>query len=253
MGSFLLTNCNQQSKKYRIIHYNAVLMKKHMPKLDIAALYSNFNVPVTREDCGAMCSPHNPTGKPFCCDICQAVPVAYRQEWDYLTSHSDMWHEWRGDECASEPVNPESLRSETPEHLILLACRGPEFCNREYRATSCRQFPFFPYVTSDFCFIGLSYYWDFEPVCWVISHLDRVTMEYRREFMDTFDRVFNQWPDEFESYVAMSEEAREFFAGQNRHFPVLHRNGGLYSVNPFDEQIKELSIKEFTRFGPYSI
>ncbi len=200
-----------------------------------------------------MCSPHNPSGKPFCCDICQAVPVAYRQEWDFLSLHSDLWHEWRGDEYENEPVDPESLRSLTPDHLLLLACRGPEYCQREFRATSCRQFPFFPYITSDYRFIGLAYYWDFEPTCWVISHLDRVTAQYRQEFIDTYDRLFDIWPDEFDSYIAMSEEAREFFSGQKRRFPVLHRNGGIYRISPGNEKMTRTAPEELRRFGVYSM
>ena len=227
-------------------------MSAYIPVLDIPSLYKGFNIPITREDCGKMCSPHNPSGKPFCCDICQAVPVAYRQEWDYLSSHTDLWHEWRGDECASEPVTPDVIRADTPDHLKLLACKGPDQCQREYRATSCRQFPFFPYVTSEFRFIGLAYYWDFKSTCWVISHLDRVTDEYRREFIATYDDLFNRWPDEFESYAAKSEEAREFFSGKKRRIVLLHRNGGIYAISPVSERLQKIDPGKLRRFGPYS-
>lgn len=143
------------------------------------------------------------------------------------------------------------MRSETPDHLVLLACSGPEHCQRNYRATSCRQFPFFPYVTDNYRFIGLTYYWDFEPYCWVLSHLDRVTDTYRREFIATFDEIFNLWPDEFESYAAMSEEAREYFSGQNRRIPLLHRNGGLYLLSPGDERLRKTGFDKLRTFGPY--
>ncbi len=226
-------------------------MSAYIPHLDIPSFYKGFNVPITSEDCGKECAPFNPTGKPFCCDICQAVPVAYRQEWDYLSAHTDLWREWRGDECTGEPVNPEEIRADTPEHLMLLACKGPHACQREYRASSCRQFPFFPYITSNFRFIGLAYYWDFESQCWVISHLDRVTDEYRREFISTYDEIFNLWPDEFESYLALSEEMREFYSTKKRRFPVLHRNGGIFSVSPDSERLQRFSLEQVRRFGPY--
>ncbi|GAP21589.1 hypothetical protein [Leptolinea tardivitalis] len=226
-------------------------MGAFIPKLDVASFYQHFDVPITREDCGALCSPHNPSGKPFCCDICRAVPVAYRQEWDYLSANTDQWHEWRGDECTEEPVNPKEMRAETPEHLLLLACKGPQACQRQYRASSCRQFPFFPYVTDNYRFIGLAYYWDFEPTCWIISHLDRVTDEYRREFVNTYDEIFNIWPDEFESYAAMSEEMRDFFKEQHRRFPVLHRNGRTVLVSPVSERLQYISVARLRRFGPY--
>ena len=154
-------------------------MSDYTPNLDVRKLYDHFDKPVTDFDCGQKCAPFNPTGKPFCCDICQAVPVAYKQEWQYLLQHTDIWHLWRGDECPEDPSDPADLLEETPEHLLLLACKGPAHCQREYRSSSCRQFPFFPYVSSDYSFIGLAYEWYFEPTCWVISHLDNVSPDYR--------------------------------------------------------------------------
>lgn len=226
-------------------------MCEFVPKLDMAAIYKSFDTPVTVEDCGRMCAPFNPNGKPFCCDICRAVPVAYLQEWTYLSENTDLWHEWRGDECQEEPVDPEEMRSETPEHLTLLACKGPSECQRNFRATSCRQFPFFPYVTDNYRFIGLAYYWDFEPYCWVLSHLDRVTETYRREFISMYDEIFNLWPDEFYSYAAISVEVREFFTEQNRRIPLIHRNGGLYLISPGNERLYKTTCDKLRKFGPY--
>jgi hypothetical protein len=218
---------------------------------DIRSFYDHFNAPVTGLDCGAKCAPFNPSGKPFCCDICQAVPVAYQQEWDYLKSRTDLWHEWRGDECVSDIVNPDELKKDAPEHLFLLACKGPAFCEREYRASSCRQFPFFPYITSKYRFIGLAYYWDFEPTCWVLSNLGEVMDDYRQSFISIFDEIFNYRFDEYESYAAISDEMREFFRGQKRRFPVLHRNGGIYLVSPESERITRTSANQLPRFGVY--
>ena len=49
---------------------------------DIRSLYDGFNYPIAEPDCGKKCAPYNPSGKPFCCDICQAVPAAYkRADW----------------------------------------------------------------------------------------------------------------------------------------------------------------------------
>ncbi|HEX7556528.1 MAG TPA: hypothetical protein VF338_07870 [Leptolinea sp.] len=226
-------------------------MHSHVPRLDIRFFYDGFDFPVTRQDCGVQCAPYNPTGKPFCCDICQAIPVAYHQEWEYLSTHTDLWHKWRGDECASDPLNPAEIRADTPEHLELIACKGPAFCQREYRASSCRQFPFFPYVTSNYRFIGLAYYREYASSCWVISNLDQVTMNFRQAFIGTYDEIFNLWPDEFESYAAASAEMRDFFADQRRRFPLLHRNGGDYDVSPNSGRLRRINLKQLSKFGPY--
>ena len=194
---------------------------KIIPRINIRKIYDRFNAPVTAIDCGTKCAPHNPSGLPFCCDICQAVPAVYRQEWEYLQPNTDLWHEWRGDECSTDPASPEDLRAQTPEHMLLLACKGPAHCQRDFRAVSCRQFPFFPYITSDDRFIGLAYEWAFESTGWVISNLREVTDTYRREFIQTYDSLFDRWEEEFDSYAILSEQMRERFAALKRRIPIL--------------------------------
>lgn len=222
------------------------------PLSDPRRLYDGFDAPIAGLDCGQKCAPHNPSGKPFCCDICQAVPAAYREEWAYLEPHTDLWHVWRGDECAvnAGPATPD-LRAETPENMLLLACLGPTACQRPYRALSCRQFPFFPYVTADYRFLGLAYDWEFEAVCWVISHLGQVTETYRREFIETHDRLFAFSQEIFESYALHSERMREAFAAQRRRIPILHRNGRAYLLSPTSERLVKVPVENLPRFGPY--
>lgn len=226
-------------------------MDRFTPRLDIRALYGRFNAPVTEFDCGQKCAPHNPSGKPFCCDICHAVPAAYKQEWDYLRRSTDLWKPWQGNECPADSTDPDELRAETPRHMLLLACKGPADCQRDFRALSCRQFPFFPYVTSDYRFIGLAYEWVFEPVCWVISNLGAVTDTFRHEFVRVYDDLFARWQAEFDSYAALSEQMREHFSAQKRRIPILHRNGGYYLLSPSSERLRRVSVDHFSRFGPY--
>jgi hypothetical protein len=226
-------------------------MTEMIPQLNLRWLYDRFNAPVTAIDCGTKCAPHNPSGKPLCCDICQAVPAAYRQEWQYLQANTDLWHAWRGDECPEDNTDPDELRAETPETMLLLACKGPAYCQRDFRALSCRQFPFFPYVTSEYRFIGLAYEWAFESSCWVISNLAAVTETYRREFIQLYDQIFALWQDEFDSYAALSEEMREHFAMQKRRIPILHRNGGNYLLSPKSERLQRAQLETLRRFGPY--
>lgn len=226
-------------------------MPEHTPNLDIRSLYDAFDTPVTEFDCGQKCAPFNSNGKPFCCDICHAVPVAYKQEWKYLQPRTDLWHLWHGDECPTDPADPVKLAEETPGHLLLLACKGPALCQRQYRSTSCRQFPFFPYVTEDYRFIGLAYEWEFENTCWVISHLDTVSEKYRREFVKFYDDMFCIWPDEFESYAALSEDMRAAFAEKKRRIPILHRNGGLYLLSPASERLARTGFSLIKKHGLY--
>jgi hypothetical protein len=219
----------------------------------IRDLYAGFSVPVTAQDCGQMCAPHNPSGKPFCCDICHAVPAAYKSEWNTLRTETDLWHPWRENECPeADHISQEAhLRSETPLGMRLLACLGPRACQRENRLLSCRQFPFFPYVTSDYRFLGLVYDWEFEPTCWVISNLGLVTAAYRQQFVETFDQLFAWFQDVFDSYATRSEELRSYFAGKRRRIPLLHREGGFHLLSPNSERIQPVEPSQLPKFGPF--
>ncbi len=223
-----------------------------MPLLPVRSLYDSFDAPVTPFDCGALCRVHNPTGKPFCCDICHAVPAVYAQEWAYLAPRTDLWHVWRGDECPTPPEAVDELRAQTPDSMILLACLGPAHCQRPYRSISCREFPFFPYLHSDGRFLGLAVEWEYEPTCWVISHLQSVTPQYRREFVAFYDRLFAVWDDEMEAYAARSEELREHYAALRRRAPLLHRNGADYWLSPTSERLTKLPAgRAFPTHGVY--
>jgi hypothetical protein len=221
---------------------------------DIHDLYANFDAPISGLDCGQMCAPHNPTGKPFCCDICVAVPAAHTSEWKALEPATNLWHPWRGDECAADQppaAEQTQLKASLPDGMILLACLGPQACQRPYRLLSCRQFPFFPYVSSDYRFLGLSYYWEFENTCWVISNLAQVSDTYRQQFIQTYDRLFALFQDEFDNYAARSEEMREHFAARRCRIPLLHRNSGFHLVSPASERMQRVDPSKLPQFQPY--
>ena len=218
-------------------------------KDEIRALYAGFNLPISAVDCGQKCAPHNPSGIPFCCDICEAVPAAYESEWAALQKTTKLWHRYRGDECVAQP---EALDEDVlPEGMLLLACLGAHACERENRLMSCRQFPFFPYVSSDYEFLGLAYDWEFEEKCWVISNLTQVTDVYREEFVRTFDGIFALFQDEFDSYAIRSEEMRDVFAEQQRGFVIVLRGGGLGMIDPLEEGITPLEAEQAPAFGAY--
>lgn len=224
---------------------------ERFPRLDFRAAYDRFDALVVPGDCGELCAPHNPSGKPFCCDICQAVPSAYLQEWAYLEAHTDLWHPWRGDECAENPEDPAKLAADTPESMLLLACLGPARCQREYRSLSCRQFPFFPYITSDYGFLGLAYNWEFEDTCWVISHLDMVSPAYRQAFVQFYDDFFSTWPQELDHYANRSEQMRTHFIAHKRSISLLHREGGCALLRPLNERVRRVDPERLPRYGVY--
>lgn len=222
---------------------------------EIRDFYARFNAPVAELDCGMRCAPHNEGGKPFCCDICHAVPTGYVSEWVFLQENTDLWHEWKAEQCTDTPEEAAAevarLSVEIPDSMVLMECLGPDQCQRDYRALTCRQFPFFPYIDSQGEILGLSYYWEYEEVCWVMSNLQVVTEEYIRQFLEAFEFLFERMPEEFENYKVHSEVMRDEFNEKRRAIPLLHRNGYAYKISTHNERMRRVPVDSFSKHGPY--
>jgi hypothetical protein len=229
-----------------------------MPDLhpqDFAGLYARFHSPITALDCGSRCAPYNEKGVPFCCDIHHAVPSAYQAEWEFLQANTGLWRPWEADEF-EEPARQAAiarLQAQTPEGQVLIACLGHTRCQRGFRSLTCRAFPFFPYLSHEGDFLGMSYYWEYEDRCWVISHLEQVTPEYRREFLAAYDLVFERQPQERENFHRHSAVMRRIFDRRRRAIPLLHRNGGAYKITPFNGRLRRVPVESLPLFGPYKI
>jgi hypothetical protein len=224
---------------------------------EIRQLYAGFDAPIAAFDCGKKCSPYNDGGKPFCCDICVAVPTLYQSEWNYVRTNTDLWFEWKAESCtatseeAAEEVT--RLKTDTPDSMVLAECLGPSQCQRNYRGLTCRQFPFFPYIDSQGKLLGLSYYWEYEEQCWVISNLHVVSQEYQRQFLAAFEFIFNRIPDEIENYRYHSEVMRDTYNEKRRAIPLLHRNGCAYKISTHNERKRRVPLESLPKFGPYKL
>lgn len=212
-------------------------------------LYQQFEAPVTASDCGQKCAPHNSRGVPFCCDTHHALPAVYDVEWTYLQDSTDLWHLW-------EPKDPSlstKIQAELPYGMKLVACLGHQYCQRGYRAITCRAFPFFPYLDRKGVFLGLATYWEYEDRCWVVSNLDRVTPEYRQQFILAFESLFTAFPDEQETFRQYSIRMRRAFGQRKRAITLLHRNGGDYKITPHNGRMRRVIPGNLSQFDPYKI
>lgn len=220
-----------------------------MLTVDIESLYKTFQAPISAINCGDKCAPYNESGVPFCCDTRHAVPTAYDIEWDYLRENTDLWHEW----LADDPAETERLQREKPEGQVLIECLGHRSCQRQFRSITCRAFPFFPYIDHKGLFLGMTYYWEYENRCWVVSNLDVVTPEYLHEFTAAFDRLFELRPQERENFRYHSVVMRRIFGRSHRAILLLHRNGFLYKISPHTGRLRKILTDQLPAFGPYRI
>ncbi|MFU8772436.1 MAG: hypothetical protein ACNA8H_08465 [Anaerolineales bacterium] len=212
-------------------------------------LYTNFSSPISAIDCGSKCAPYNAAGVPFCCDTNHVVPSAYQAEWEYLRSSTDLWQVWQSD----DPNITSELCAQTPEGQVLIACKGHRYCQREFRALSCRSFPFFPYINSRGEFIGLSYYWEYEDRCWVISNMHVVPLSFIEQFTLTYEQLFEVYPQEKDNFSYFSELTRHQFARSQRSILMLHKNGFGYKISARSERIRRFPVEKFPKLGPYKI
>ena len=194
------------------------------PLSDLKSLYAKFNLPISPIDCGEKCHPNNPNGVPFCCDIHYAIPAVYPQEKAYFKANTDLWFDYQDTEKRNE-LN-------LPENLLFMQCLGAPRCQREFRSLSCRQFPFYPYVTADYRFLGLGLEWEFKNKCWIFENLKLVSVAYRNQFIQVYDEIFAFHQDIFDNYAEHSVIARESHAASGENLLLLHRNGRNYRLKP---------------------
>ena len=209
------------------------------------SIYGGFESPISKFDCGQYCAPHN-GGQPVCCTTTHCIPVARREEWNFLRSRSDLWHKYKPRTKAEQAV-----KAELPRDIFLIECKGAAHCERENRSLACRAFPFFPYVTKGYEFVGLTYYWHFEDLCWVISNLQIVEREFLDECVSTFDLLFRRIPGELEVFRDYSASMRRAFSRMKRMIPLLRRDGRYAEVIPGTGEIRAARVEIFAKHGPY--
>jgi hypothetical protein len=217
--------------------------------IEFKSLYESFHTPISLMDCGKKCAPYNDYGIPFCCDTKHVVPAAYADEWNYLKKRTNLWHTW---EAEGKDLR-DHLVKQVPDGVFLLECLGHNNCIRSFRTITCRSFPFYPYITIDGDFLGMSYYWEYEDRCWVINNLDQVSKRYRSEFTSAHETLFKTYPFELDNYRYHSIIHRRVFGKRKEKIPLLHKNGGNYLISTQNNKLQPVDLASLKKFGPYEI
>jgi Fe-S-cluster containining protein len=219
--------------------------KRRIQPADFKAIYDVFNAPVSRFDCGKYCSPLN-GGEPVCCSTENAVPIVDRAEYELLQSRSDLWHRHRPKDTAGK-----KLVAELHSSCLAVECKGARHCERDNRSLACRSFPFFPYLDRKGDFIGLSIHWTFADRCWVMSNLEIVDAEYRRQFVTAHELLFEKDPGEHKLHREYSATLRRVFSRKNLPIPMIGRDGGLFKILPHGGAMVAATAKSLPKFGAY--
>ncbi len=190
-------------------------------------IFDIFKSPVSSRDCGQHCSAHG-DGGPLCCSTGHAVPIAQTEEWHVLNEAGDLWKPFKAyDEGTRELVD--SLA----DSCVAIECKGAMHCERDQRSLSCRAFPFFPYVTREGDFIGMSHYWSFEDSCWMIENAKLVEKAFVSEFAEAYKILFDDDPEELEVFRDYSATMRRVFSRWKRPIPLIALDGTRQQILPY--------------------
>ena len=212
---------------------------------DFQEIYDRFQASISRYDCGKFCAPLN-GGSPVCCSVDHAIPVVQKSEWKLLKGRTDLWRTFKAFDKASQDIV-----DDLSDDCKAIQCKGARFCERDNRTLACRAFPFFPYFDRNDKLIGISYYWDFEDRCWVISNLQIVEREFVREFVSAYEYLFQRDPDEYQAYREQSQSMRRVFSRWGRAIPIIGREGGYLKELPKGRGLVKAKVEDFAKHGPY--
>jgi hypothetical protein len=221
------------------------MTERHAKPEDYRRIYDLFQAPIARFDCGRRCAPLN-GGEPVCCSTDHAMPVVDRAEWRLLKSRTDMWRHHRPSDALGK-----RLVAELHASCLAIECKGSRHCERDNRTLACRSFPFFPYIERDGRFAGLSIHWTFVDRCWVMSNLQIVDDEFRRQFVAAYELLFQADPGEFQVHKEYSATLRRVFSRKGLAIPMIGREGGLFKILPHGGGTVECKAEKLPKFGPY--
>jgi len=208
-------------------------------------IFDFFDAPVMQVDCGKKCAPLN-GGEPVCCDAHNAIPIVQKAEWKVLRARTKMWRAFKPFDATSQDIVDELSSS-----CKAVECRGARHCERDNRSLACRTFPFFPYFTKEGEILGLTYYWDFDDRCWVISNLAMVEQPFIDQFLEAYEILFADDPGERDVFVRYSATMRRVFSRKKRDIPVIGRGREYYLVKPKGAGIERVKAERMPAFPPF--
>lgn len=190
---------------------------KHFSKADLESFYKLLDTPLTRYNCGKLCSPDN-MGTPFCCIVENAVPLLYREEYKYLSQRSDLWKRWKPKSSQNK-----KLKAENENHIaIFCECKGAAFCERENRSISCRTFPLEPYITNDNKFVALIFMKEFRDHCPLLNRIVDIQQKVIENHYQFWEKIFELRPEEFDIYKGTSKGWRISAGMRKEKLPLLY-------------------------------
>jgi hypothetical protein len=186
---------------------------------DIRDYYRLLDEEIADFDCGELCARRNRNRIPYCCDVAKAIPLMYREEYDYVRRHTRMWRPYR-------PEDPDEQLDELEYH-VHVECRGPQRCERRWRSIVCRIFPTYPYMDEADRAVGLFFNAVLRDKCILVNRPDLIRTAFIRSHLRFWKALFERHEGEREFHVQLARQTEARHRRLGKPFIVLMPTGTL--------------------------
>ncbi len=190
---------------------------RRFTEAELNKFYELLDESLTPYDCGRLCAPAN-GGEPFCCQVENAVPMLYREEFEYLQKRTELWRRWK----PKTPIDKKMKREEETRILIFCECKGVKHCERQNRSVGCRTFPLEPYFDERGEFVGLIFMKEFRNKCPLMDRLSDIKQSVIDKHYEFWKLIMQIKKDEFDLYKSTSRGWRISATKRGVKLPILY-------------------------------
>jgi hypothetical protein len=179
--------------------------------------YRLLSVPVTPFDCGRLCAPGN-GGVPVCCDHDRAVPVLYRDEFEWHRERTGFWRKLKPRSKADR-----AFVATIADYCVAATCPGIRSCSRALRSIACRAFPFEPHLDKDGVFAGLTFNYGLDDGCPLYQprYWPSISQTFIVNATLVWQHILTLLPDERELYTDESRALRRRLKQKGERVPLF--------------------------------
>jgi hypothetical protein len=190
---------------------------RRFTEAELNRFYELLDESLTPYDCGKLCAPSH-GGEPLCCQVENAVPMLYREEFEYLQKRTELWRRWK----PKTAIDKKMKREEETRILIFCECKGAKHCERHNRSVGCRTFPLEPYFDENGEFVGLIFMKEFRNKCPLISRLKDIKQSVIDKHYEFWKLIMEIKKDEFDLYKSTSRGWRISATKRGTKLPILY-------------------------------
>ncbi|MCX6113527.1 MAG: hypothetical protein NTY22_09685 [Proteobacteria bacterium] len=148
------------------------------------------------------------------------IPVLYTSEYEYISARCKLWKKFIPDSKSDM-----HLMDDCGYDDIMAVCRGHKNCDRKYRSFVCRTFPFYPFISENGIFMGMTYNYDFEGKCNIVNNHSVINKEYIKRFIEAWNYMFSIDEMEFEAHYNLCRDIEKKRKRERKPLHIINLEG----------------------------